>query len=300
MGTVSNAALSWAFALHVTGPKKAVLVALAEHADDVGGCWPSLSRLVLYSGVCERATRNALRDLERDGLIRTEQSRGRTSSRYFLTLNGASGAGSETSLEVRPRDDGHSDPAPDAVNGTHSTRHDMPSNPAPDAPLPGISFRNPAPDAANPARGAPEPLEPSKNPQGSLIEGGPLTLEDDPVGAAVEIWNKICGTTCGRVQRITAARKTAVKARLREDLDNDLERWRGYCQQIAETPGLTGTNNRGWTADFDWAVTLGNMLKVLEGKYKRWGRPESAVEGVVERTVANPLGLSISKNRSDW
>jgi len=77
---MSNAALSWAFPVPVTGPRKAVLTALAEHADEIGGCWPSIARLVLYSGVSERTVQTALKDLERANLVRIDHSSGRTST----------------------------------------------------------------------------------------------------------------------------------------------------------------------------------------------------------------------------
>ena len=38
---------------------------------------------------------------------------------------------------------------------------------------------------------------------------------------------------------------------------------------IKTTPFLQGSNDRGWTADFDWLIANDtNYLKVLEGKYK--------------------------------
>src|SRR4029077_6240481 len=121
---MSNAALSWAFPIAITGPKKAVLVALAEHADDHGICWPSLSRLALYSGVCDRAVRNAIRELEVSGLIRTQRSLGRTASRYQLVYaeygSGINGPNAEYGSGITPQ----------------STRNVVPINPAPHAANP--------------------------------------------------------------------------------------------------------------------------------------------------------------------
>jgi hypothetical protein len=139
---MSNTSLSWAWPIAITGPKKAVLVALAEHADDHGICWPSLSRLALYSGVCDRAVRNAIRELEASGLIRTERSLGRTASRYQLVYAeygaGINGHNAEYSSGITPQ----------------STRNVVPINPAPHA-------ANPESHSVNPAPHAPEPLEPS-------------------------------------------------------------------------------------------------------------------------------------------
>ena len=143
---MSNAALTWAFPIPVVGPTKAVLIALAEHADEQGGCWPSIARLVLFSGFKERAVRNAIRDLEKSGLVRTQQSNGRTSNRYILAINAAYDAGFE-------HHDEHRNPAP------HADQEEF--NPARHAVQPGTTCRNPARHTINPAPHAAKPLEPS-------------------------------------------------------------------------------------------------------------------------------------------
>ncbi|MGN1105667.1 MAG: hypothetical protein ACI4RH_03385 [Huintestinicola sp.] len=33
------------------------------------------------------------------------------------------------------------------------------------------------------------------------------------------------------------------------------------------SPFLCGENGRNWTANFDWLIEPGNMIKVLEGNY---------------------------------
>jgi hypothetical protein len=51
---VSNQALRWALELPIVGAKKGVLVALADHADDAGTCFPSLTRIALFAGTTDR------------------------------------------------------------------------------------------------------------------------------------------------------------------------------------------------------------------------------------------------------
>lgn len=84
---MSLAALDWAFRLPLKGPRKAVLLALANHADEQGRCYPGLDRLALYAGVDQRSARRALRELETVGAIATEQSKGRHHSSYALDLS---------------------------------------------------------------------------------------------------------------------------------------------------------------------------------------------------------------------
>ena len=36
----------------------------------------------------------------------------------------------------------------------------------------------------------------------------------------------------------------------------------------------TGSNDRGWKADFDWLINENNLVKVIEGKYGGSEKPE--------------------------
>ena len=85
---MSFAALDWAFELDVKGPQKAVLLALARHADDAGKCYPAVPRLCRMAGVHERAARLAIAKLEALGAISVDRSTGgRKSSDYVLNLD---------------------------------------------------------------------------------------------------------------------------------------------------------------------------------------------------------------------
>lgn len=69
---MSIPALKWAFRLKLTGPLKAVLIALADHADDENICFPSTDRLALWAGVVERTVRREILHLMKLGLVRKE------------------------------------------------------------------------------------------------------------------------------------------------------------------------------------------------------------------------------------
>lgn len=131
----------------ILGPAKVVLIVLADHADDTGECWPSMTRMTLFTGLGERTVRNAIRDLEKLTIISTAPSRGRSTNTYKLAI--------ERSFTFTPeRKKRPTNPALHAgLNGT-STRHLPPVNPAPPA-------ANPASHTVNPAPPAPKPLEPS-------------------------------------------------------------------------------------------------------------------------------------------
>lgn len=96
--------------------QKAVLISLADNANDEGVCWPSIAKISERTCLSERAVRNALRWLEESGVLTCHQRTGR--STYYTLTPAAYAPGS-----ICP-------PAPDAA----PPRHQMPDTPAPDAP----------------------------------------------------------------------------------------------------------------------------------------------------------------------
>lgn len=129
---MSIRATKWAWLVQTAPTAKSVLVALADHADETGLCWPSLARLRLFTCLSERAIRNALRDLEVGGLMVTDQREGMI-SRYTLRIGSA--------LPPRHLVPGSDDATPAPAAGDPGTtcpppRHEMPGTPAPAAPEP--------------------------------------------------------------------------------------------------------------------------------------------------------------------
>jgi len=57
--------------LKMAATLKAVLISLADNANDQGYCWPSIATICERTCLSERTVRNALRDLERIGLLET-------------------------------------------------------------------------------------------------------------------------------------------------------------------------------------------------------------------------------------
>lgn len=81
--TFSDYALAWA---HQGDPTtKLILLALAEHADSNGRCWPSIGRLAALTGLHRATVIRVLGRLETDGVIERTRSTGR-STRYKLLL----------------------------------------------------------------------------------------------------------------------------------------------------------------------------------------------------------------------
>ena len=76
---MSYDALRWAFALHMTDASaKAVLIALADHADDEGRCWPAAERLCQFTALADRTVRGALQRLADMGAITLQERKGKS------------------------------------------------------------------------------------------------------------------------------------------------------------------------------------------------------------------------------
>lgn len=126
---MSNAALDWAFRMPIAGAAKAVLVALADHANDRGDCFPSIARLELWTGLKDRAIRNAIAWLEARNLIRRTTKIGSVTE-YKLHVE----------VEYTPARDAevaasnpHQTPASNAAtpaSGANPPRHLVPKTPA--------------------------------------------------------------------------------------------------------------------------------------------------------------------------
>jgi hypothetical protein len=115
------------------GPtERLVMLALADHADDDGRCYPSIDRLRQRTGLSERAVQINVKKLADQGYLRVVSGGGKSRpNTYFITPN----------------------PAPDA-----------PTNPAYGAPNPAYGAPNPAYGAPNPAYGAPNPAPDAPEP----------------------------------------------------------------------------------------------------------------------------------------
>ena len=78
-----------------------------------------------------------------------------------------------------------------------------------------------------------------------------------------DLFNSIC-SSFPSVRSLSEARKKAIKARLNTYTLEDFRK----CFEMAEASSfLKGSNDRNWTATFDWLIKDANMPKVLEGNY---------------------------------
>ena len=117
----------------------------------------------------------------------------------------------------------------------------------------------------------PEP-EPISEPE--AVKGKTKAQEDaeffDDVAA---MYNRVLvdeqpeGRALPKLIKLDGKRKSMIRARMKADSQfRTLEGWEKYFRLVASCPYLMGEVNE-WTAQFNWLLNVGNMLKVQEGNY---------------------------------
>lgn len=86
-----------------------------------------------------------------------------------------------------------------------------------------------------------------------------------PYSKIQDLFNSTC-KSLSKVQRLTEGRRKQIAARWK-DLGKNIESFRELFEKTEASDFLTGTNDRGWRADFDWLMKPANATKVLEGNY---------------------------------
>lgn len=80
--------------------QRLIMLCLADHSDDQGRCYPSISRLCSRTGLSERAVRANIRALEEGGFLKISIGQGRGGSNLYIVS--ASPAGNAPRQEMPP------------------------------------------------------------------------------------------------------------------------------------------------------------------------------------------------------
>lgn len=225
--------------LQMSPVQKAVLISLADQANDDGVCWPSADTICTRTCLSERAVRNALRWLEKAGALETSVRQGR-STVYRITADKFDAEYEDTPAPRAPR---HQMPqAPDASHPGMSCpppRHQMPDTPAPRAPRTVIE----------PSR------EPSKNRNAtSSAFGIDQMIANNPHGLSESVLRDFLINR----KRLKAALTETAWNRLNAELDRVVEA--GYSAEEAMVEVVTA----GWRGvKLDW---LRNRLQPSRGE----------------------------------
>lgn len=116
------------------------------------------------------------------------------------------------------------------------------------------------------SRNAPETETKAETEVIDLPSEGPPANEIDEAKTAVEIYNA-AATEVGwpPCQRLTAQRRSAVNARLREG--GGIPGWQAAIDKGKASAFLCGASDKGWKADFDFFCQSKSFTKLMEGSY---------------------------------
>lgn len=105
-----------------------------------------------------------------------------------------------------------------------------------------------------------------EEPNGSLSSGDDDPPPPDEVSQALDAYNA-AATEVGwpKVQKLTKARATALRARLNEV--GGFEGWAHALEKARASPHLCGQNDRSWVANFDFLTRQSSFTKLMEGNY---------------------------------
>lgn len=95
------------------------------------------------------------------------------------------------------------------------------------------------------------------------IENKEKHKESVPCQAVVDLYHSIC-ISFPSVRSLSEARKKAIKARLKT---YSLDDFKEAFTKAEASDFLKGSNDRNWSASFDWLIKDSNMAKVLDGNY---------------------------------
>ena len=103
-------------------------------------------------------------------------------------------------------------------------------------------------------------------------------IDKEKVKEIVDLYHSIC-VSFPKVKAMSKSRQTAIKNLQERFSIDDI---RTAFENAEQSSFMKGKNDRKWSATFDWIISEGNFIKVLEGNYLDKGRKE-AVPGWMER-----------------
>ncbi|WP_339429590.1 helix-turn-helix domain-containing protein [Pseudomonas taetrolens] len=219
----------------MSGPQKAVLISLADNANDEGFCWPSVARISERTCLAERTVQSAIKWLTLSGILSVRERMGR-STMYTLTP-----------AAYAPQQQAH---------------------PAAAAPSP------PQLTTQTPAAAAPRTvIEPSIEP--SPLVGGDESLKVSKAKcspqAIVDLFNKTI-PEFPQVVMLTKERIERIKARWNDSVvHQDMDFWAEYFALVRSSSFLMGevpaSGGTAFRCNFDWLIAPRNFVKVVEGNY---------------------------------
>ena len=194
--------MNWAWHQKLKPVPKLVLMALADAADDIGVCWPSVTTVAAKCNVSTRTVRRIMQALAARRLLVSEQryrkDGSRSSNRYRLLLSGGDKLSpAPVTTDSAP---GHPSPGdPDTRVIARTTRRTQIESPQP----PGPSNEPDVPTAAERGSGNLSNLEYPKGLVGAERERARRHLEDLPVDLAQQLLDELAAHMAAGAIRVS-------------------------------------------------------------------------------------------------
>jgi len=244
---ISSDVFQWGAAAPWTPGQRLVLLALADHADDDGVCWPGIARVAEKTGLARETVIRYIKKLRDDGWLTTKKRRGEDGRQmttvYHFTKQFMDGPNEETGgVTSEPPGDIHAD------NGVTSL------------PFPG--------DICDGHIDSTTISQPSE-------KHTPVRVRFEKLRNA---WNDLPSQYRIGCRGPSAKRLAAIRTRLKdkgwaEQANAALKKIRnGEC-------GFFGSGETGWKPDIEWFLKPDSVLKILENKYR--GKPVDALDAQV-------------------
>lgn len=122
----------------------------------------------------------------------------------------------------------------------------------------------------------------NENENPKVVEEVEETKDNIKYQDILDLYHQIC-TSLSKVFKLTDSRKKSINARLNEK-DITIDTFKEVFTKAQNSSFLTGNNDRGFKADFDWLLNQSNFYKTLEGKY--------------DNKISNNQNQSSSNNKS--
>ena len=112
---------------------------------------------------------------------------------------------------------------------------------------------------------------------------GEESVETATCQQVVDLFHSIC-VSYPAVKTLSESRKKAIRARLRV---YSLEDFKSLFEKAEASSFLKGSNDRNWSATFDWLLKESNMVKVLEGNYDNKPRQAESAKPITGNKFNN-------------
>lgn len=241
--------------------QKIVLLALADHADETGLCWPSLDTLSERCGLSRQAVIDQLEKLQSAGFLKVAQGGGRRANRYTVTVNTVD---QNSVVAVQPIDYKNK-PVVNAVDQNDIGMDSVVVNVVDPSSQRRLQQQS-TPDIVAVNGVDPIPKEPSLIPQ----RRGSAPLPN--LNEVFDTWNdKADNLRLPKCLLLSDKRRIALVARLADKFF--AANWRAALEKLSASSFCKGVNDRGWVATFEWFITRDSVVKIMEGKYDNRSAP---------------------------